>query len=97
MEHEPEVSADGTRCRKHAVSLLKMFICERRSQVLLVDFGTMNFKSLEKQALNLPAQERARLAHELLASLDSLSPSEHERLWLDEAERRARQIDAGSG
>lgn len=55
----------------------------------------MDFKSLEKQALNLPAQERARLAHELLASLDSLSASEHEQLWLDEAERRARQIDAG--
>lgn len=54
----------------------------------------MDFKSLEKQALGLPAQERAKLAHELLSSLDTLSPSEREQLWLDEAERRARQLDS---
>ena len=55
----------------------------------------MDFKSLEKQALDLPAQERAKLAQELLESLDSLSPAEREQLWLDEAERRARQLDTG--
>ena len=55
----------------------------------------MDFKSLEKQALGLPAADRAKLAQELLESLDSLTASEREQLWLDEAERRARQIDAG--
>ena len=55
----------------------------------------MDFKSLEKQALGLPAPERAKLAQELLESLDSLTASEREQLWLDEAERRARQIDVG--
>lgn len=55
----------------------------------------MDFKSLEQQALGLPAPERAKLAHELLESLDSLTASERELLWLDEAERRARQLDTG--
>lgn len=55
----------------------------------------MDFKSLEKQALSLPAQERAKLAHELLSSLDTLNPAEREQLWLDEAERRASQLDSG--
>lgn len=39
-------------------------------------------------------QARADLAHELLASLDSLSEQEFERLWLDEAERRNAEIEA---
>ncbi len=55
----------------------------------------MDFASLEKQALSLPAADRARLAQELLGSLDSLSPDEHRALWLDEAQRCAAQIDRG--
>lgn len=55
----------------------------------------MDFKSLEKEALDLPAADRAKLAHQLLESLDSLSESEIEQLWLDEAGRRAAQLDAG--
>lgn len=55
----------------------------------------MDFESLEREALRLPPEERARLAQELLESLESLSEPELERLWLDEAERRAAQIDRG--
>ncbi len=55
----------------------------------------MDFKSVEKQALGLPVPQRAKLAQELLASLDTLTPSEREQLWLDEAERRAKQLDSG--
>ena len=55
----------------------------------------MDRKSVEKQALGLPATERAKLAHKLLESLDTLSDSEREQLWLDEAGRRAAQLDAG--
>jgi putative addiction module component (TIGR02574 family) len=55
----------------------------------------MDFDTLEKQALGLPAKDRARLVQDLLESLDNLTPAEVQSLWLDEAERRANQIDRG--
>lgn len=56
----------------------------------------MDFESIEKEALSLNAQQRARLAQELLDSIDNLTPHELEALWLEEAERRAKEIDAGA-
>ena len=58
--------------------------------------ATMNFELIEKQALSLSAEERARLARELLDSIDNLTPAELEALWLDEAVRRAKDIDSGA-
>ena len=55
----------------------------------------MDFASVEEQALSLSAEDRARLAHELLDSLERLAPAELHKLWLDEAERRAGQLDRG--
>ena len=55
----------------------------------------MDVEALEREALKLPAEDRARLAEELLDSLDELPPQEIDRLWLEEASRRAAQIDAG--
>lgn len=55
----------------------------------------MDFKSLEKEALQRPAAERAKLARQLLESLDSLSEAELDDLWLNEAQRRAEQLDRG--
>ncbi|MDP2324831.1 MAG: addiction module protein [Gammaproteobacteria bacterium] len=55
----------------------------------------MDTKSVEKQALGLPAADRAKLAQKLLESLDTLSDSELEKLWLDEAARRAAQLNSG--
>lgn len=55
----------------------------------------MDIEVLEREALKLPAEDRARLARELLDSLDELPPKELDRLWLEEASRRAAQIDAG--
>ncbi len=55
----------------------------------------MDSKTIEREALHLPTSERAKLAQKLLLSLDDLSESELEQLWLDEAERRAREIDDG--
>ena len=55
----------------------------------------MDFKSLEKEALDRPASERAKLARQLLESLYSLSEAELDELWLDEAQRRAEQLDRG--
>lgn len=56
----------------------------------------MNLKSLENEALGLSSQDRARLAFDLIESLEALSPSEVEQLWAQEAQRRAEQIDAQS-
>jgi putative addiction module component (TIGR02574 family) len=58
--------------------------------------ATMNFELIEKQALSLSAEERARLARELLDSIDNLTPAELEALWLNEAVRRAKEIDSGA-
>lgn len=55
----------------------------------------MNASAVEKEALALPLQERAKLVEVLLESLDTLSEQEAEALWLDEAERRSLQIDEG--
>ena len=56
----------------------------------------MDRETLEREALGLPPDERAKLAHELLESLDELSPAELDVLWLDEAERRLKELDAGA-
>ena len=55
----------------------------------------MDSKLVEKHALELSAPDRAKLAHKLLESLDTLSDAEREQLWLTEAARRAAQIDSG--
>jgi putative addiction module component (TIGR02574 family) len=48
-----------------------------------------------KDALNLGVRDRAKLAEHLLASLDTLSDEEADRLWADEAERRLEEYRAG--
>ncbi|MBU6404229.1 MAG: addiction module protein [Proteobacteria bacterium] len=55
----------------------------------------MDPKTIEREALGLTPANRARLAHELLESLDTLSPAEIDELWLDEAERRLKELDDG--
>jgi hypothetical protein len=49
---------------------------------------------LEQDLLRLEHRVRARLAHALLESLDALSDDERERLWVEEAERRAVELRA---
>lgn len=53
----------------------------------------MDVDTLEREALKLTEAQRARLARELLDSLGDAPPQDVERLWLDEAGRRAQQID----
>lgn len=53
----------------------------------------MDIAVLEDEVLKLSALDRARLVRELLDSLDDLPPQELERLWFDEASRRAAQLD----
>ena len=52
---------------------------------------------LRTEVLALPAQERARSATELLASLDSAHVDEGEidELWAAETQRRAAMLDTG--
>jgi putative addiction module component (TIGR02574 family) len=55
----------------------------------------MKPSTVAKQALDLPAKERAKLAERLLESLDNLTEAEAEKLWVAEADRRAREIKEG--
>jgi putative addiction module component (TIGR02574 family) len=55
----------------------------------------MSVQDLEKAALNLSLEERARLAHRLLHSLDELSDEENEKLWTQVAERRVQELRSG--
>ena len=53
----------------------------------------MTIEQLERELLELPAHERARLAERLLASLHD--ESDLERKWYDEADRRLSELKAG--
>lgn len=55
----------------------------------------MTTDELEAAILKLDSRARARLAEKLLASLETLSEEESERLWAEEAERRDVEWDAG--
>lgn len=55
-------------------------------------------EQLEAEALNLPLNQRARLAQRLLASLDeeeAEDPQEVERAWEEEIRRRLEAYHAG--
>jgi putative addiction module component (TIGR02574 family) len=56
---------------------------------------TSRAQALLREALNLPVEERADVAAELLASLDTApgdDPAEVEAAWAREIERRARRV-----
>ena len=55
----------------------------------------MNVETICHEALSLPPQERAQLAEQLLSSLDALTETEIEQLWLQEAAHRAKEMDKG--
>lgn len=54
----------------------------------------MSIQELETQALKLPPLDRERLAMKLLSSVESRLEFEAE--WIEEVERRAREIDEGT-
>jgi putative addiction module component (TIGR02574 family) len=47
-------------------------------------------------ALALPVRERARIAHELILSLDDGSDADAASAWVAELEKRARDVRSGS-
>lgn len=54
----------------------------------------MTIEELESELLKLPAHERARLARELLESLEE--DDEVEQAWYAEAERRLLELEEGT-
>ncbi len=52
--------------------------------------------ALKQKALKLPLQERAKLAENLIRSIENISDSENESLWIKEAERRYREYKKGN-
>ena len=57
----------------------------------------LSLPEIEKNALQLSAEDRARLAVRLLSSLEETteSPEEIEKLWIAEAERRFQELRDG--
>jgi putative addiction module component (TIGR02574 family) len=53
-------------------------------------------KDILTDALALPAEKRARIAHELLMSLDDREDPDAGDAWLAEIDRRAREVEAGT-
>jgi putative addiction module component (TIGR02574 family) len=58
---------------------------------------SQSLSEIEKNALQLSAEDRARLAVRLLSSLEETieSPEEIEKLWIAEAERRFQELRDG--
>lgn len=57
---------------------------------------TSESEKIEELAQDLPAKERARIALKLIESLDKGGDEDVDELWLDEAERRLSEYDAGN-
>jgi putative addiction module component (TIGR02574 family) len=57
----------------------------------------MKLEELEQEALKLPVEGRAKLAHVLILSLDQdVEPDpENQKLWVEEAERRYQDFREG--
>ena len=53
-------------------------------------------EEIASEALQMSVESRAALAKRLLDSLDELAPDEYERMWVEEAPRRYRQLKDGT-
>lgn len=53
-------------------------------------------KELRDQALALPPEERARLARDIMTSLDGPSEKNAAQAWVHEIERRAQEVRTGA-
>ena len=56
----------------------------------------MDFQKLEDEVMHLPIKQRVHLMQRLLCSLESPSSEELRAEWLEEARRRAEELDSGS-
>ena len=55
----------------------------------------LTLEQVEAEALKLSVEARARLAQRLLRSIEPTAEAEIDRLWIEEAERRHRELLAG--
>lgn len=55
----------------------------------------MSIEEIEVEIKKLSLRDRAALAKRLVESLDELSESEIEALWIEEAERRLDELEQG--
>ncbi len=55
----------------------------------------MSLEELKAEILKLGPEARAALARDILASLDDMETDQAEKLWLEEAMLRDREIDNG--
>ena len=55
----------------------------------------MTFEDLHSEALKLTPEAKTILAHDLVMSLEDLTPEAIHELWLAEAERRDTEMDEG--
>jgi putative addiction module component (TIGR02574 family) len=55
-----------------------------------------NRREILPELLKLPARERARLATELVQSLDESEDPDAAAAWLEELDRRAREVTGGT-
>jgi putative addiction module component (TIGR02574 family) len=55
----------------------------------------MTIEEILKEALRLPEKERAKLAGQILESLDDEDEGEVEAAWAEEIERRLQDFDQG--
>lgn len=53
------------------------------------------YEEIENAALALPPEAREMLAEHLMASLDPIDQEEIDPLWLEEIERRDKEIEDG--
>ncbi len=53
-------------------------------------------RSIIDSALKLPREERARVAREIIASLDGPSDQDVDAAWLAEVERRLDEVERGA-
>lgn len=56
---------------------------------------SMKLEKLETEAMKLGLEARARLAERLILSLDAPSQAENLQLWVEEAERRLKELREG--
>jgi hypothetical protein len=54
----------------------------------------VDIKEIEAEALSLPSEERASLAHRLLLSLEEISDVEFDRQWGEESVRRVAESES---
>ena len=56
----------------------------------------MTSKEILGQALNLSPEDRAKLVLDIISSLDGPPDNDVERAWVDEIERRVKEVQDGT-